>query len=325
MKFVLLAALISTVSCAAASPRPSPSGITSDVHILASPSSIHEGFTKYMSINCTFNHESNSDFRTIMSLILSKTDGLNDNNFKEIATVTAFSNDVVDVSDAKGATVEGHLEAFSESFIAYEWRYPGADAEGKYRCEAYGMDHSGHPRDKKAITTVTERPVDMGMLLENMQKMDLELDQLLNFKQYMSSRLQNSMSAMTETTAVFNGHNYLLSKPMVQNQAVSASVCQLFGGKLLEINDQAEFNFVINMAANYNDTISLGATYDDQVDKWVFLSSGSPVTFTQWPGSQPSDKDQNCMYFASTYRGNTMVTYDDVCYDLSFNRFICEF
>merc|ERR1712154_225213 len=115
-------------------------------------------------------------------------------DYSEVASMTAFSGDSVDVKDTVGGSVSGHLQANSESFILLEWTYPSGSVEGKYKCEAYGMDKRGHPRVSSAITSVTERAVDLDMVLENMKKMDSTLDDLLAYKMSLTQRLDNSMA-----------------------------------------------------------------------------------------------------------------------------------
>jgi len=293
---------------------------SSDVNIVATPSSIHEGFTKYLSINCTFSHHALSDFKTIMSLILSKTDGPKDSNFQEIATVTAFSSGV-DVTNQVGAEVKGHLEANSQSFISYEWKYPTTAVEGQYRCEAYGMDRHGHPRDTQSTTTVVDKAVDMNMVLHNMKKMDMELDELLKFKLDMTSRLQMSLMAIAENSTVYNGKTYFLSRPMVKNTAVSASMCQLYGGQLLEVDNVAEYNFLTGFVQGVDEPIALGATDEAREGTWVSMS-GNPIYLRWEPHHVNNGTDSNCLYLGN--RGNGFGMFDDACYGLTFDRFICE-
>ena len=60
-----------------------PSAI-SDLRIEAKPSAISEGFTKHLSLNCSYHRSAGSDFSTLMSLILSKAATAQDTDFKYV-------------------------------------------------------------------------------------------------------------------------------------------------------------------------------------------------------------------------------------------------
>jgi len=320
-------AVVFTSASAASTLAPSGSAApVSDIHILATPTAIHDGFTKYLTVNCSFMHGPGSDFSTIMSIILSKTSSPSDSNYNEIASVTAFSNGNVDVTDALGATVSGHLESNSESFIAYEWKYPSSTTEGMYKCEAYGMDRKGHPRNTKMETTVTEQAVNLNMVLVNMKHMDNEIDELLQFKQEMMARLDDSMGALMAASANNNGRMYYLSQPITKNTAVADSLCRLYGATLVEIDDKAEFDFLVSQFNTVmgDDSVSLGASDRTKEGTWSFLSSGSPMTWFNWASGNSNDASKNCLYMGAGANGTAVAMFADACYEHTFNRFICE-
>jgi len=316
----------SAFSASTLAPAGSPAPV-SDIHILATPTAIHDGFTKYLTVNCSFMHGAASDFSTIMSIILSKTSSPSDSNYNEIASVTAFSNGNVDVTDNIGATVSGHLESNSESFIAYEWKYPTSKTEGMYKCEAYGMDRKGHPRNTKMETTVTEQAVNLNMVLVNMKHMDNEIDELLQFKQEMMSRLDDSMGALMASSGSYNGKMYYLSQPITKNTAVADSLCRLYGATLVEVDDKPEFDFLVSQFKSDmgGDSVSLGASDRAKEGSWSFLSSGAAVTYFNWAAGSTNSADNNCMYMGSGNGNSTDVAmFADACYEHTFNRFICE-
>lgn len=298
---------------------------TSDVKVMAKPTSIHNGFTKFLTVNCTFYHGPNSDFSTIMSLILSKSSSPKTDDFSEVASLTAFSGDSVDVKDTVGGSVSGHLQANSESFIALEWTYPSGTVEGQYKCEAYGMDKRGHPRVSSAITSVSEKSVDLDMVLENMKKMDSTLDELIAYKLSLTSRLDNSMKAIMAAQAPYMGKTYYLSHPMMMNSAVADSLCRLYGGYMVEINNKAEYDFVADMVQKkaMGDSVALGASDEAHEGSWMFMQSGSAMNTLVWQAGQPDGQGiENCLYLT----GNSTDTgmYDDVCMGQGMDRFICE-
>ncbi|XP_012935464.2 uncharacterized protein LOC101863007 [Aplysia californica] len=90
------------------------------VDIETSHNQFHEGLTNQLIINCTFTHVQGSNLSTTLSLILSKTASANDSTYREVASITAFSNDKVDEKDTMGAQVTGHHRVDAYSFIALE-------------------------------------------------------------------------------------------------------------------------------------------------------------------------------------------------------------
>jgi len=298
---------------------------TADVKVLASPTSIHNGFTKFLTVNCTFYHGPQSDFSTIMSLILSKSSSPSKDDFSEVASLTAFSGDSVDVKDTVGGSVSGHLQANSESFIALEWTYPSGTVEGKYKCEAYGMDKRGHPRVSSAVTSISEKSVDLDMVLENMKKMDSTLDALIAYKQSLTSRLDNSREAIMSAEASHMGVKYYLSHPMMMNSAVADSLCRLYGGYIVEIDNEDEYTFVSDFVQkNANgDNVALGASDEEHEGSWKFIHCGDPMTTLHWQAGQPDGQGhENCLYLASN--STDVGMFDDACAGPSMDRFICE-
>ncbi|XP_005106331.1 uncharacterized protein LOC101851143 [Aplysia californica] len=110
---ILSASIADSTSSALATP-------SHGVDIETSHNQIHAGLTNQLTINCTFTHEQGSNFSTILSLILSKTDSANDSTYREVASITAFSNDKVDEKNTMDAQVTGHHRVDAYSFIALE-------------------------------------------------------------------------------------------------------------------------------------------------------------------------------------------------------------
>jgi len=353
---------------------------TADANITASPTNIHNGFTKYLTINCTFLAGPGSDFHSIMSLILSKTSSPNDSDYQELATVTVYSNDLVDVIDNLGADVTGHLAALSESFITYKWKYPDSGAEGNYKCVGFGMDMKGHPRVSEAVATVSDKAVDLDMLLDKMSNMDKEIDEVMKYRPQISSRFNKSAMALVEASDMYNGKPYFLSRPVTRNVWMEDSLCRMYGGRLVEVDDKAEDAFVMGLASMGKPAghpVLLGATDAKTEGTWMFLKSGAPATYLDWQrGHSNAGTTKNCLYLgvpevattkapmsttttttaAATTTTTTaksqkrttakarrvtkaaahhsrakraavpssMAMYDDTCYELSFDRFVCE-
>ena len=72
----------------------------------------YQGFTKDLSINCTFLHGSDSELAVLNSIILSKTSTPDDSVYSEVAKVFVLAPNTVDVTDAMEATVTGRREIY---------------------------------------------------------------------------------------------------------------------------------------------------------------------------------------------------------------------
>ena len=63
-------------------------------------------------------------------------------------------------------------------------------------------------------------------------------------------------------------------------------ICHQRGGYLVEINSEEEYTHVLNFVKrslpNGRQVALTGATDRDQEEKWVYLRSGSPVTYFRW-------------------------------------------
>ncbi|XP_059151284.1 uncharacterized protein LOC131937697 [Physella acuta] len=139
------------------------------------------------------------------------------------------------------------------------------------------------------------------------------------------SRTANASSVLFEASGPSNGRRYYLSKPLVNVDIVkSQAVCELMGGYLLEIDDQAEYNFVKNFIQGFSgfEIVYTGAKDEDQDRVWVFKYSGKKVTFIDWQTGQPTN-DAVCMTLLFRFGAWKMDDYN--CNDNSGNtRFICE-
>jgi len=333
-----------------------------EVSVTSSSSSIHEGFTKSLSVNCSFSNSPNSsDFGFINSMILSKTDS-NSDTYSEIAIVTSLAPDYVVVKNSlKAADVTGHLSQAGRSEISYTWTYPSGDVSGSYLCTVHGMDRLGHPVTTSATTEIGERPVDFDMILEKMRQMEKAQDVLVGrlnettaqlekvkaeqnqtlaelhrVETYhsvtesklnaLTARLNNSMQAVSEAISTFRGHTYLLSRPTWQNAPVMGLQCQVFGGYLAGIDDQQEYDFVVKLidANSVNDTLDvmIGGTESGHENNWVFAYSGKPVSFFKWVPGEPNNSG-NTEHCIEIYSKSGEMNDDDCIYDTT-QRFICE-
>ncbi|XP_005094348.1 uncharacterized protein LOC101850944 [Aplysia californica] len=333
------------------SPRvPSGNGVSLEV----TPNQIHEGFTDQLTINCTFSHEQGSIFSTVMSLILSKTDSISDSTYSEVATITAFSNNKVNEKHTMGAHVTGLHKPDAFSFIALEWSYPSSQVEGKYMCEANGMDIEGHPLSASANSVLEEKAISVDIVLQRVKEMDIrmnvmdvkmnaldakekemdtkmnamdakekEMDSKLND---LRTRVDNSKAAIIYKSTSYGGKNYLLSKQILINVPEANRLCRLYGGYLVEINDRHEFDYLVNFAHSHvpgREGVIIGATNEGHGSSWTFITSGAHMSTLVWESGQPNGGSQHCLYFWT----NLKQMFDDPCLKYSSNwpvRFLCE-
>ncbi|XP_005106994.1 uncharacterized protein LOC101862063 [Aplysia californica] len=288
------------------------------VVITTSHSQIHEGLTEHLTINCTFTHHQGSNFNTIWSLILSKTDSPSDSVYSEIASITAFSNNKIEENNTMGAFVTGHHKPDAYSFIALEWTFPSSQVEGNYRCEANGMDHRGHPLTSSANVAVAETSVTIDMLLTKMNQMNTKMEdmemKLTNYTALekrvnhldaelndLMLRVEHSKNAITVASDSYGGSHYIVSKLVWGNVVEANRLCRLYGGYLVEINDRHEYDFVagfVNKQTHFSGVAGawIGATDEGHEGTWSFITSGGTMSTFVWHDSEPNGgTEENCM------------------------------
>jgi len=299
---------------------------THDAVISATPSSYYPGLTRTMTINCSFLTGPGSDFDDVMSVIVSRKTSTDQLAFKELASLTSHDADQVQVKDTStGADITGHLNQTGLAYLCLKWTYPDSSVQGEYKCEAFGMDHAGHPRVSQSTTeVVAEEDLTTSVLLRELKQMQTHQAQL---EQMMTSRLNQTMAAFIATSASFRGHRYLLSKPTLRDITKSDSLCRLFGGYLVEIDDKAEYDFVWNFAiVDHNiDYLTLGATDMDKEGDWRFLYSKRPVVFQKHGDGLTGGAGNNCMEIWKEYNGYV----DEPCFGPNNRKhvegnFLCE-
>jgi len=295
---------------------------TENVAIVATPEAIHDGFTSSLNVNCSFSPTPGSDFSTVMSLILSKTASPQDDVYDEIATISAASPSVVEVKDSFGSQeISGHFQQHKQgvSFISYSWSYPTSDVQGRYKCQAYGIDQHGHPRVSEAVTEVVEAEVDLKAIMDKMKNMDLALKDQQAKIDDLTSQVNRSWSTVFQARSSYGGHSYFLSKPVVRGVDAAIAMCQNYGGYLMEVNDDAEMKFAqqfvkSQLSADNSHHVFLGATDEGSDRTWTFLSSG-----TVMPAVHIDGVTENCL--ALTYGGGLD---DRSCESGQWERFLCE-
>ena len=113
------------------------------------------------------------------------------------------------------------------------------------------------------------------------------------------------------------------------NVTAFQQICQQTGGYLAEINTEEEYTHLLNFLKTSipegRPNAMLGATDREEEGNWVYLTSGDPVSFTQWytgygnMGSRGGT--YNCMYLIWNQDEGM---HDWQCYRSTVMRFVCE-
>ena len=186
--------------------------------------------------------------------------------------------------------------------------------------------------------------VDLGDTKSELLKTKIELDltksELANTKVELNttktqlaavsqSQVTPSHAAVPSTLSeMFNGHKYFLTRGVEWNIDVAAAVCHLYGGYLIEIDDQQEWEFVVSFFNKHRvpqgktPDIFIGMTDEEHEGIWTYFHSGKNVTFTRWEHSQPDNGDsENCALF----KVPEMTMFNDKCFDTGMKRLtMCE-
>jgi len=295
------------------------SALSDAVQITTSQPYIHDGYTDKLTVNCSYRREFGSGFSSVTSLVLFKTDSTSDNNFREIASITAFSSNAVKATDTMGAQSSGHVDPAQDSFLTLEWSYPHSQVEGNYKCQANGMDGNGSPLTASEITTVADFSVDTEQVLEKIKQMDLKLTSLMK-------NVENSRNAISQASFSYGGSSYFLSRPSVSNYGDANSLCALYGGYLVELIDLQQYgNITKFLRAHVTTNVAFGATDEGHEGQWTSMTSGAHIGMGYlWaPGEPNGGTNENCMQLSVS-----SGLFNDVpCYtpnnDWNF-RFLCE-
>ena len=143
----------------------------------------------------------------------------------------------------------------------------------------------------------------------------------------LKTQLNNTQLDIKDASFTYNGHKYIVSREFYRNIDVAQAICALFGGYLVEIDDENEYQFINKTLTdlNINDNFLIGLTDKGHKGTWTYLKSPrstTSATFFKWAPNEPnSGVDASCAGLY-TDAGNLMI--DDYCYFGTFDRCICE-
>ncbi|CAL1546030.1 unnamed protein product [Lymnaea stagnalis] len=310
-----------------------PSSATG-LHFDVQPTKIEIGLSMRFYLNCSFNHGTDPEMSSLVALFISRAQDTTNVDFHEIASVNTFSGNVSNMIH-DNATISGVINNLGVSFLSMEWKFPGDQVSGLYKCVANGVDGTGHPISVMSTSQVTSEMPGTKELVQLVRDLMIKIDYAPEDNTCISGcwqrRLEQMMKARFEITSLYNGHRYLLSK--ISNHAsvaVAQESCELYGGYLAEIDDADELLFVQNFIKSNRNVdfilVLIGGTDEGHEKHWVFERTGRNVTFTKWDPGYPSvDTRSNCLYLrADLY---LWIMGDNVCFrtDSNYNsRYMCE-
>jgi len=186
-KWLLLASLIS-----AATAKPS------DVTLTSSPGAIILDLTSDLALTCRLD----IDFTKVISLKMSK-DGLErGRRFTEIASITASGSESATMRNTPlTGQVAGSLRDGVHAWLAVEIANPGKAALGKYRCEGFGVDSSGHIQTVVATADVTEQRLSPAMLKGMLKQTMMEKGNLESELSTTKSQLADAEKNITDLSS----------------------------------------------------------------------------------------------------------------------------
>ncbi|XP_035829259.1 uncharacterized protein LOC101853899 [Aplysia californica] len=141
-------------------------------------------------------------------------------------------------------------------------------------------------------------------------------------------RLDAFDNTLFYSTVMENRTKYMVSRPFLLNTAIAESLCQLYGGYLVEINDGHEYTVVKRVleGAKANDDVLVGVTDEFQEGVWRYREHKTQtVTFLLWDNSKPEPDGgaaENCATLGADVGWKLQ---DRKCYDNTAHvRFMCE-
>jgi len=295
---------------------------------------IVDGLTPLLQANCSVFEDSNS---TATNSTLTQPFALRIKiNTTEIATVSSLNApDPVITSEGTGlgAVVKGHLEVDgSDSYITVSFKYPNTSHAGNISCEMSGMDDGFHIVKVDDATMVTFSGPNVQSVVDEFKKNEVRLASLEEAYNSVLTRLTRSRTSMFSNTTWVNGTRYQLSRPVPKNVYLAQSTCKISGGKLLEIDDQEEYDniktFLEDLHVQYD--VMIGITEELKDGEWRFMESpGELSTFLTWCPGEPNNGDpgEHCASIVPPSKQCQWKFNDVPCAELSekySSVFICE-
>ncbi|XP_059178915.1 uncharacterized protein LOC131958031 [Physella acuta] len=305
--------------------------------IQAAPTKVDIGVTRYLTIKCLAPKESSSSMESLISLVISRSDGPQNAIFKELASINVFHVDGQVIQNTNEIeTSEGKIDNDGLSYLTLVWEFPDTNKAGVYMCLANGVDFSGHPFVINTTVTVQSAYPGVDTIVNQVRNLTLQVEQMNillngveNFREMWVGRLQRMKSVIFSYNTFHNGHRYYLSHAhgvVIVHEA--AAVCEMFGGYLVEIDSAEEYAFLKSFLNNHtNFRWVFTGVNDEQTDnQWINTHAGSVASsyFQFYTGEPNGGRTENCLGFFQGYpvqMTDLPCTYKRDIFDLGF---MCE-
>ncbi|XP_059146608.1 uncharacterized protein LOC131934566 [Physella acuta] len=271
------------------------------LQIEAMPTSVVIGLTTTLEVKCHTFINISSQMESLISLIITRS---GDGPDKELASINAFSPEghVVDTSN-ETLTASGKVDNLGESYLRLTWRNPDVNSRGLYVCQALGVSHTGHPVTLTSTISVNYTYPETDDLLNEIQNLTLEIE---FEKEQCASNLKTKLDLiktfMFTVSQPYNGHHYLLSNRLYTYQVETAeTMCELFGGYLVEIDSTDEHLFLINFLTTESTNVDIitaltGLSDEQHENVWVHKHSKTVARYTNWLANNPDGgRSENCV------------------------------
>ncbi|KAK3793073.1 hypothetical protein RRG08_016581 [Elysia crispata] len=162
------------------------------------------------------------------------------------------------------------------------------------------LNNSVGSSDDKCLETLQEtikENVDtkkaMASILTDIQKMVGKLSQSLSAQAAAVKKVEARLAF--EISEEFRGKHYLASRSRWTSIQAADSACEQFGGYLVEIDDEDEFEFVLEFARKIGTPLDFATGMND-IDKegqYMFYHSKTPVRYFKWNRAEPNNARGN--------------------------------
>ncbi|XP_059146627.1 uncharacterized protein LOC131934584 [Physella acuta] len=313
--------------------------IASVIHIEANPNNVVIGMTRYLEVKCSITRGRGFSMDSLISIIISRSTNTELTNFKELASLTMFIQQVQikDVSELN-VLATGKIDNNGESYISLVWEYPDATKSGIYQCEAHGVDQTGHPAFVNSTVVVSNSRPDieslageiksLASMIEHLTyKMDILMHGQLLLTNWRDSWMSVAENMLFEKSFSYIDRRYLLSKTTrFSNSTNEESVCNFFGGYLLEIDTEEEHNFIITNVTSLAHgfaRVHFSPTNEGHLNVWKNRHSNTTVTYFKWDTGYPTmASNLNCLILSPP----TWLMREEYCnyFSEEYSGYICE-
>ncbi|KAH9514408.1 Tetranectin [Bulinus truncatus] len=171
---------------------------------------------------------------------------------------------------------------------------------------------------------------ELSKMNESLQKKIQQLDHLISNqpKSDIQGRNNTDYKAFGFNEIISVGDKtFLLSDVKIKNAYAANHVCSFYGGFLAEIENQSEYDGVVNVLntqTNFTDCVWIGINDEAKEGEFVYTHSKRPA-YTVWMSGEPNKgKDENCAWIDIKVRGEYKKMYDAGCIYHKHCQIMCQ-